>query len=414
VIHRTWRNDEYIADRVKLGDWFDLDLEKIKSGATDGHRSEAWGDRYTAAGLASPLDPARPLHEIWEYHDRENVYVVIDRVLLVKADPNPHHHGDLPFQIYRPTPIPGEFCGVGEVEPIAHLQWELNNLRTNRADAALLALNRGYFYDKSTGLTPENMVTGPSAMVPVFGDPKDAIYPMPIQDIPGSSVNEEQALKADIERTTGISDTTTGVNMPSAQATATSIQLVQAAANFRIGQKAKNLVDEICTPAADQMLFLYRQFLLEPEMLRVADDPDPEQPGVERWKWVKVGPEEVNSDLEVLPADGSTEAENAVQKRADAMQLVQTLGPLMDAARIKPETLAEYVLKEFGIQSPQDWIQPQQDPVGPVVEAFGQAMQQAGLPPEVMEQVMSIANDQVFEQNNPGAPGAPQPIGGPV
>lgn len=399
VIHRTWRTDEYVAERVKTGDWFELDLEKVKAGATDGHRAEVWGDRLTAAGLAPMTDNASPLHEVWEYHDRENVYVVIDRALLVKASPNPHHHGDLPFQIYRPTPVPGEFCGIGEVEPMAHLQFELNTLRTNRSQAALLALNRGYFYDRSSGLTPELMVTGPNAMVPTFGDPRDAVFPMPIQDIPGSSVSEEQALKADIERTTGISDTTTGVNLPSAQATATSIQLVQAAANFRIGQKAKNVVDEVVAPGAEQWLFLYRQFLLDDEMLRVPD-PDPEEPGVERWRWVKVGPEEVNADLEVLPADGSTEAENAVQKKADAMQLLQAVGPFVANNQVRPEPVIQHVLTEFDIKNPQDWIQPPQDPVAPVVEAVGQAMKQVGgMPEELIQQVLATANDTVFEQN---------------
>ena len=285
VIHRTWRTMEYIEERVQEGKerrakgenggWVDLDLEKVKGMGSSTKRGEVWADRMQAAGMSNYQTEGNELHEVWEYHDRDNVYTVLDRELVVQSAPNPFLHGDLPFQIYRPTMVEHEFCGIGEAEPIAHLQYELNTMRGQRRDAATLAMNRGYFYSRGM-LNPAKVIAGAGVFVPVTGPPSEAIFPMPFTDLPASGVSEEEALKSDIEMTTGISESSTGGG---GEETATGTQLVQAAANQRIKQKGKNLHPDLLRPATAQMRELYRQHVTDSttqtQTIRVDDDRTP-------------------------------------------------------------------------------------------------------------------------------------------
>jgi hypothetical protein len=73
-------------------------------------------------------------HEVWEFHDGEQVITVLDRQWPVQMAKNPLWHGELPFQVYRPNRIPHRMVGRGEVEPNEDLQDEINTFRTQRLD----------------------------------------------------------------------------------------------------------------------------------------------------------------------------------------------------------------------------------------------------------------------------------------
>jgi hypothetical protein len=65
----------------------------------------------------------------------------------------------MPFHVYRPTPLQKQMVGIGELEPIEHLQRELDTLRSQRRDAATIALNAGYAYDDAA-IEPRTLRTG--------------------------------------------------------------------------------------------------------------------------------------------------------------------------------------------------------------------------------------------------------------
>lgn len=359
IIHRTWRTTEYVANMVKCGHWTDVDLESVKSMVGDADRGGIWSDRMEAAGIRSSDQGGSNLHEVLEYHDRSKVYTVLNRAILVQDKQNPHHHGDLPFQLYRPTRVPSEMQGIGEIEPIAHLQFELNTMRSQRRDAATLALNRGYFYQKGM-LQPKDMIMGPGAVVPVMGDPREAIYPMPIQDIPSSSVSEEEALKSDIVLTSGISEQVAGTNTPLSSTTATEAQMIQTAASERIKLKAKNLMAETIKTGAAQWRALYIQKVPEKEAeMRIPDTTTPSG-----YSFVKVSRKDFEN-TDVIPDAGSIAPENEAEKRSNAIQFTQALAPFIE--RIKPEKIIEHVLEQYGIRNAESWLQEEQpeQPAGP-------------------------------------------------
>lgn len=415
VIHRTWRSTQYIKDRVAEGKmnrangldrgWVELDLEAVSKMGSATKRGEAWDGRLQAAGLSGYNTEGNDLHEVWEYHDRDQVITVLDRELLVQEDLNPFLHGDFPFQIFRPTIVEQEFCGIGEVEPIAHLQWELNTLRGQRRDAATLALNRGYFYQVGT-LDPSKIVTGAGVFNPVFANPNEVIQPMPFVDIPQSGESEEQAIKGDIELTSAMSEAVIGSG---GEETATGTQLVQAAANLRIKQKAKNLHVDLLVPEAGQRKALYEQFYVANEStqtIRIEDSTTPTG-----FAFIEVPPELLAANIELVPVDGSTEADDPAQKKHDAMELANTLAPFAEFLNV-PE-LIKYALGQHDIQNVGDWVKEASagPDVGQIVQHIGQAMREAGVPEAEVTKILETAlqSNEAAQPSEEGAGEAPGP-----
>ena len=392
VIHRTWRSGQYIKDRVQEGrmnraegkdqGWVELDLEAVAKMGSATKRGEAWDGRLQASGLGGYETEGNSLHEVWECHDRDQVITILDRELVVQEDINPFLHGDFPFQIFRPTIVEQEFCGIGEVEPIAHLQWELNTLRGQRRDAATLALNRGYFYQVGT-IDPSKIVTGPGVFNPVFANPSEVIQPMPFMDLPQSGESEEAAIKGDIELTSAMSEAVVGSG---GEETATGTQLVQAAANLRIKQKAKNLHVDLLVPEAAQRKALYEQFYVSEERNQEVRIETPTG-----FAFVDVPAELMSANVEMVPVDGSTEADDPAQKKHDAMELANSLAPF--AEQVNVGELVKYILGEHGIENAGDWIkeEPAGPDVGAIVERIGQAMREAGVDEAEITQILEAA-----------------------
>lgn len=389
VLHRTWRDDEYVARMVAEGKWLPLDLETVKGLKSDRKRDEVWAGRQEAIGQVgqAPTNPDKGLHEVWEYHSGEYVYTILDQVLVVQADKSPYYHRELPFQIFRPTLVPGEFVGIGVIEPIIDLAEELNQLRGQRRDNATVALHRPFMYREGRA-DPKTFKMGPGVGIPIQGDPSRDIVPLVFPDLPASSYREEGAIKQDMELASGISEATaggTGSGDTAGTETATGMQLVQQAANVRIRLAGKNLERETIRPAARQWLELYRQHVVDPNRPRQVRVPD--EATAEGYRHLEVGPEQLGDDLEYpVPDAGSTEPDNKVEREQRAGMLFQQLAasPLVNQPR-----LLIYYLKELGIRDAESFIV-QQDEEVPKVDPrlIGEAMRQEGVDPDVIQDIL--------------------------
>jgi hypothetical protein len=119
---------------------------------------------------------------------------VLDRQALVQDAENPCV-GMLPFQVYRPTKVPKQMVGIGEIEPIQHLQRELDTLRSQRRDAATLALCAGYAYDDGA-IDEEDLVFGPAAAIRSATRGSRTRSCRSRSDVPGTGYQEEQVIRA--------------------------------------------------------------------------------------------------------------------------------------------------------------------------------------------------------------------------
>lgn len=360
VIHRLWRSHDYVLKQFEPGAdgspprWSGVDPSKLTEGAGRGQYEMAHEQRWAAMGRNSG-DGRKDIHEVWEYHDhvQQRVITVLDRQHVVRNAPNPYHHGELPFAVFRPSIVGGELVGIGEVDPIEDLCDEMDTLRRQRRDNATLVLQRVGFY--SQGLFDEDDIKwGPGQMNAVPGDPSQAVYFPQIGDIPGSSYRESAEIAQDIDMTSGLGDAIRGIDS-SGNTTATTSQITQAAANARIDNKAFLLLMAM-RRIYRQWMLMDQQFITEADQKTVLLEQQP-QPGQYTPKYLtkKMGPLELMGDMAMDLEAGS-------QQPANPAQDLQEATALLNAARNDPHIdqrlMWRYVLKRFQISQPDSWIVP--------------------------------------------------------
>ena len=404
AFHRTWRDDRYIKQKIESKEWTlprGVKLEDLTREGTS-KRDEIWQGRLgvTAAPSKPSSENAGRIHEVLEFHDGARVITIVNRVCPVMDGKNPNWHGEMPFQVYRPTKVPNEMVGIGEIEAIEDLQDELNELRTSRRDNARLVLQRPLAYWDGM-VDPGVMEFGPAKMIPVEGNPNELIFPLPLQEIHGSSFQESAELKQDVQYVSGVDDTTAGAG--SEQQTATGTQLVQAAANVRVQNKVLRLEHEVIRPAARQWVGLFQQHITQQTEIAGPPVPGEEDKG---FSWHEVGPEQIQGEYELEVVGGSTQPDNPVQKRNDAQQMMMMFG---QNPQVDQRKLVEHALKLSDVPNPATWLAPQEPQVPMVaLEQVRAALEQVAQSGD-QQAVLGLLDPTAFDSLVQGAMAPPAP-----
>ena len=391
--HRLWLGLDDCLARVRDGSWNTegaqaLTEEELRATGSLEKYGETWEARMEASGFSSfqtkNLERGEQIHELWEWHDGERVHCVLDRQWLVKSGESPCV-GTYPFSIFRPTKVPKQFVGIGEVEPLEHLQRELDTLRSQRRDAATLALCAGYAYDASA-VDREDLVFGPGAAIEVRNaSPRDAILPLQVKEPPGTSYQEEQIIRGDMDLVSGSTDERSD---SSTTQTATEAQLVQAAVSKRIGFKSRRFEIEVVRNNAKIWLKLNQRMILSDR----APIPQPED-GIDiaqaaadnRWQWFPFGPGELQGEFEIIPEGGSMAAPNVQQD----IQLAQLMLQLAENPHIDGRKPMLKALSLMGVNDPEAWMR-QSDPAIPP-KAMELLQQMTDTPPELIQYAIAEA-----------------------
>ena len=408
--HVNFRDPAYV--KAKLQDpngWTRavISEEELETshGSAERYRKSVQG-QFEAQGIPVP-NPSRArdadVHEVIEYHDRAQIVTVLDRKWIVSVVPNETNYGRLPFHIYRPTEVPGQFVGKGEIEPIEDLQMEMNQLRTDRRWAALMALNPVLFYNDGL-IDPDTIKVGPGELNAVNGDPRDIIWQLDIKDVPQSSVRETAEIATDIVRTSGISDTFTGGDAGS-QATATGVQLQLARASARIQNKTRRLELELIKPIGEHWVRLNQRHILEQR--EIAVPAPPEADGPERaWSHYKLGPAELAGKFEIEVDGGSTTPENVPQKRQDA-QIKTSLMASPAGSLLDPRQWTISILEDLGIKNPEAMLATGSLVPPETLELIAQHLAEMGVPPEVGMQIVQGSLHEALDMRDQQARAVP-------
>ncbi len=408
LIHTTWRDTNYVLGMVKSGSWPlqpNLEAADIDGKGMSENFTSAWSGRMKARGYENFAPAGKDIHEVWEYHDGTEVCTVLNRDLIVKRQGNGAWHGEIPFDIFRPTEELHRFAGIGEIEPIESLQQEMNTLRSQRRFNAMLKLAQVFAYDSGV-VDPGNIVFAPGMLVGVPGNPQDLIQPLQVGDIPYSGFREEERLESNIDRTTGISDTVQGVG--AAGQTATGVQLVQAAANVRIQSKTHRAEIELMKGVGRKMLRNNQQHIRGDRVMLEPVAPAPHAPE-RRYQWFKTGPAELAGEMYCAIDGGATQPRSEAQDRQDA----QFLTPLVQQGMIDPQKGTVLILRKLGIPDPQHYLPPDQTVPPETLDILMAELQQLlpGQPPEMIRALIGDALQQATalrEQQNAGrVPGGP-------
>lgn len=394
MLHRLWMSREDVLERLRAGVWntdaaklLAADESKIDTLGGDSQKyDEIWRERLLASGmdLRNMTGADRP-HEVWEYHNGAEVFTVLDRAVLVQHAENPLV-GQMPFHVYRPTPIQKQMVGIGEIEPIDHLGRELDTLRSMMLDAGIIAMCSGYAYDDAA-IDEDDLVFGPAQAIRVNNArPQDAIWPLPKPELPTSAYQNSQAIMADIERVTGVNDALAGGD-GGAISTATEAQLVQASLSKRVELKSRRFEVEVCRAAARAFLALNQRMIMADREQRLPAQGEDIQQAIEKgaWRYVQLGPMELAGEFLVMAEGGTMAAENVPQMRNDAIALGNMFGndPNIDQRWLKTRQL-----RLMGEKHPHEALAQQEPPIPPVVL---QVLERQGVPRETIEKAVGIA-----------------------
>ena len=399
AIHRTWRSRSYMKKMVEQGKWRNLTAEEVSDiePSSPAEWDKVTQMRLEARGYADLERHNNKLHEVYEYHDREQMVTVVDNEIVVASGPCPSWRGRLPFTIYRPTKVPGEFPGIGEIEPIQDLQHEMNEMRTQRRDNAVLVLNKPFAYWDGL-VDPDEIRFGAGTLIPTPGDPRELIRPLEVGDIPASGYQEEANLQADIQRVSGISDPASGGGSDQASfATATGAQLIHQATSIRVANKAKLLRLEMVNNTAEAFHGHNVQRIRRTRQIRVpdVDAMRTEVEAIERWRWLEVGPEQLQGQYEFYTED--SEPENIPQRRQDGQMKMQMLG---QNAAVDQRKLLISVMRDLGIEHPETYL----TPAGPQFPAIdpnkvGQILvEQLQIPPDQVQEILQAGQISAMEK----------------
>jgi hypothetical protein len=290
---------------------------------------------------------------------------------VLRDDPNPFWHGELPFVVAVTIPELYTLDGISEVETILDIVKALTRSLNQRLDNADM-VNNGMFFYNPANVNPKTLaktVFKPRALVPrqMQGDIEQVQTNTNIID---SALKSDESLKGDLRDIPGASAYLSGASETGQidQRTATGISIIQNMAQKRLVAKV-NQLSHAYKRKGRQEIALVQQFTTGPEYVRIdtKDGPD----------WQLYTPDDVRGDYEYEIEDAQ-ENLNKQQRRQEATDKLQTCILVAQQAvalgqdfRVPlREPFTDY-LEAWDVDDPEKYIQDAPPPPPPMLGAPG-------------------------------------------
>lgn len=117
--------------------------------------------------------------------DEECQIIIANRTVVVRAIANPYYHQKRPIIKVCFCKVPGEWYGVGLIEPVISLINQLVTVRRQRLDNVTLILNRMWKVRSTADIDPTKLIATPNGVILV--DNMDDIAPLEVNDVTQSS-----------------------------------------------------------------------------------------------------------------------------------------------------------------------------------------------------------------------------------
>lgn len=268
-------------------------------------------DLLSSIGISGSTNRKRGI-EILEYWTDEWVVKIANKNIVIFSEANPFHHRKKPFAKWIDTPVPNEFYGIGEIEPIVHLQHELNTTRNQRVDNVSFALNRMWKKIRGANISPDQLVSRPNGVIEVddMGDLTEVQFtPVTV------GYEEEQVIKNDIDRTTGVFDSARGSN-PVRRETATTMSILSNASSERFQIKVMLMSEGGFKEAVKQIIQLNQQFIdRNMEMVILGEDGTADL--------TQIAPTDILGEYDIVAVGSAVEP--SLNKEVKQNQMIQLL-----------------------------------------------------------------------------------------
>ena len=287
------------------------------------------------------------IEEIWS---DDQLVVIGNKQVLLRAQPNPYWHGKKPVVIARTMPDLFEMVGVSETSLVDHLQQALWTNHNMRFDNLHLTVMRGITY-REGGVTDPNMLElRPRFKWPVTDH--DDIRPFEVQPLPPEAYGEANALKADMQLISGINPYVSGSDLQSVdQNTATGVTALQEVAGRLLRAKAAQI--QFAYQRAFEMWGdMTQQFLDKAVQVKIVGQGNDAQ-------WVNIRPSDVAGHFE-YKIEGSEESLSRQQERGEAIALLNAFAPLAQLGVANMAPILRRVAIAYDFPNPDSLFNPPQ------------------------------------------------------
>jgi hypothetical protein len=291
--------------------------------------------------------------EVWERWTRDRVTTVANQSVVLRDDPNPFWHGEIPFVIFVPLPVPFRVEGKSFAELVRDQQRALWDISNQMVDNARRMNNLIRYYDQNKVKAELMDDLFPGKLVPVDGNPNNFVAPeqMPVSILEAGNIVAE-GFRKDMQDVTGAVSYVSGAASETIdQTTATGISIVQNQALKRM-QRVKQQAGY----ATQQLLYLWlklnQQMIRTPITLRDGNE------------YPVVNPDELQGEYE-FDVEDLEESLNQQQRRQEALVKAQTLAglaPLM-MGQINMAEVVRDISEAFG-EDPDKYLVASQPPAG--------------------------------------------------
>lgn len=238
--------------------------------------------------------------------DEECQIIIANRQIVVRAVANPYYHQKRPLIKVCFCKVPGEWYGIGLIEPVISLINQLTMVRRQRLDNVTMILNRMWLVKSSADIDPTKLVATPNGVILV--DDMGDVQALAIPDATASSFQDANQILSDIFAATvpqSITGSMDDMKTGSIGIGAVRANIAQALEKFATAAKA--IEDEGVKPMLNMFYSLDLQYLNSDELIRafygkIFPDPDLATPEMIRANvtfTMTVLSEMVNTDMKI-------------------------------------------------------------------------------------------------------------------
>jgi hypothetical protein len=321
----------------------------------DSSLNPRWRDEETGSGSRKVEDSQKRV-TVYEFYDLLNgkfsVFCKDAEEFLVDPVALPYVYGN-PFVMLRNYDVPDFFYPVGDLEMIAPIQAELNEVRSDmmnhRKRYARAYVARANALSTEARNTLEADYDNRIVYVDDDNTPlSDIIQPIPITMVDGQMYGYSNTIENDIDSVSAVSEYQRGGEAETRR-TATEAAMIQDAVNARSQDKLSTL-EVWLSDVAEHVLKLFQEYMTGETMIRIV--------GESGFSWVPFDRQQIQGEFDFMVEAGSTQPRNESQRRQQALMLANVMQPYLGQV-VDPAEMARYVLKEgFGIKNPERFLVP--------------------------------------------------------
>lgn len=207
------------------------------------------------------IDAENQVEVLFYWGRRPDKLIIVANDVVIRDNPNPYNHKQLPFAEGSDIPRLNQFWAKGEPELLESIQDELTTLRRMRIDRQHMDLFKMFLVSNRETLDEDEAIVAPSRFLYV-DDPTGSIRSLDYPDINPSAYREEAALKEDGRQVTGIES-------PQPTGTATQAAIFKESTMKSLRMKIWLLSRELVTNIARLRVPNISQYYSEPKVAEI-------------------------------------------------------------------------------------------------------------------------------------------------